>query len=100
MHHTVKPEEIKAQQDAIFAQYWDESLERIDYPDSPLVPVIREACAEAFNRGFAHGLMIGAEQGTKIRVPSPTAQGRKSCDGRQQTLGRRLPYRRGNYYNH
>ena len=63
MHHTIKPYELRAQRDEIFATWWAEQ----ECEAGPLTSDLFKAIAEpAFRTGFFHGLCIGCEQGAKL----------------------------------
>lgn len=70
MHHSIKPDEIKAQRDKLFAEYWESVLEVSRevglVPSDPSLQIIKDASEEAFQKGFVHGLIIGGKHGAKL----------------------------------
>ena len=66
MHHSLKPDEVKAERDKFFAEYWTRELEGCDDPTTPLVNVCHEVAEHAFAKGFFHGLVVGSKHGALL----------------------------------
>lgn len=67
MHHSIKLDEIKADRDRLFAEYWEDQI--VGLNDTPkcnqLESMFCEIAEHAFQKGFVHGITVGAKQGAQ-----------------------------------